>query len=108
MALASNEIVQQTAIAMMHDCDNIIGRLTATKMSLTQSTTDLLAFSSTLDPESPEMKQIERRRQMLAAYEKKIDAEIQQYQNKRKMAEGLLQSATHNVDRAIQRGFMRR
>ena len=107
MALASNEITQQTAIAMIHDFDNIITRLSTTKMSLTQQITSLLSFASSLDPESPEMKTIERRRQMLAAYEKKIDAEIQQYQNKRKMAEGMLQSATQKVDRAIQRGFGR-
>lgn len=74
-------------------------------MTLSQSMADLLTFGSSLDPDSPEMKSIERRRQMLAAYEKKIDAEIQQYQNRRKMAEGILQTATRNVDNAIQRGF---
>ncbi len=108
MALASNEIVQQTSLAMMHDLDNIIGRLTTQKMSLTSQVADLLSFGSTLDPDSPEMKTINRKRQMLAALEKRIDAEIQQYQNKRKMAEGLNQTSTQNVDRAIHRGFGRR
>lgn len=108
MALASNEITQQTALAMMHDLDNIITRLSATKMSLSNSSASLVSFGSTLDPDSPEMKAIERRRQMLGAFEKQIDAEIQQYQNRRKMAEGLFEKATHNVDNAIRRSFMRR
>ena len=107
MALASNEITQQTALAMIHDFDNIITRLSTTKMSLSQQCADLLSFGSSLDPESPEMKTIERRRQMLAAYEKKIDGEIQQYQNKRKMAERMLEQTTQKVNKAIDRGFGR-
>lgn len=105
MALASNEIRQQLALAMMHDLDNMIGRLTNIKMNLVNATTDLLNFASALDPDSPEMKTIERRRQQLAAYEKKIDAEIQMYQNRRKKAEGIYQAAGQNVDGAIKRMY---
>ena len=103
MALASNEIKQQQAIAMIHDIDNVLTRLNQVKVNLLNSTTDLLNFASTLDPDSPEMKTIERRRQQLAAYEKKIDGEIQAYQNRKKVAETILQASTHNVDKAIAR-----
>lgn len=100
--LVSNEIRQQQSLAMIHDLDNIITRLNSTKMNLLTSMTDLLSFGSTLDPDSPEMKQIERRRQMLAAYEKQVDAEIEQYKNKRKIAEAQLQDSTQKVDKAAE------
>ena len=105
MALASNEIRQMQALAMIHDLDNQISRLNNLKMNLVNSQTDLLNFGASLDPDSPEMKTLERRRQQLAAFEKKIDAEIQMYQNRRKKAEGMLQSSSQNVDKAIQRMY---
>lgn len=105
MALASNEIRQQQALAMIHDLDNMIGRLSTMKMNLVNTSTDLLSLGSTLDPDSPEMKVIERRRQQLAAYEKKIDAEIQIYQNRRKKAEAILQNSTQKVKEAIERMY---
>lgn len=103
MALVSNEILQQTALAQMHDIDNCITRLNQVKSSLLASTTELLDMASTLDADSPEMKMLERRRQQLAAYEKKIDQEIQDYQNKRKKAEARYQNASQNIDKSIQR-----
>ena len=103
MALASNEIRQQQALAMIHDLDNIINRLNGIKMNLLTSTTDLLNFASSLDPESPEMKTLEARRQQLVAYEKKIDAEVQMYQNRRQKAENMLKDATDKVGKAIDR-----
>lgn len=103
MALTSNEILQQTALAQMHDIDNCITKLSQIKSSLLASTTELLDTASTLDPDSPEMKMIERRRLQLAAYEKRIDQEIQMYQNNRKKAEARFQMASQNVDKSIQR-----
>ncbi len=103
MALASNEIKQQQAIAMIHDIDNVLTRLNQVKVGLLSQVTDLLNFGSSLDVDSPEMKTIERRRQQLAAYEKRIDAEIQAYQNRKKVAEAILNNASQNVDAAIAR-----
>ena len=103
MALVSNEILQQTALAQMHDIDNCITRLNQVKSTLLSSTMELLSMVDTLDPDSPELKVLERRRQQLAAYEKKIDQEIQDYQNKRKKAEARYQNATQNVENSIQR-----
>ena len=103
MALASNEIRQQQSLAMIHDLDNLITRLNSDKMNLLTNITNILSVASSLDQDSPEAKSLEKRRQMLAAYEKKIDAEIQNYQNKRKMAEAMLQSSSQNVDQAIKR-----
>ena len=105
MALASNEIRQQQALAMMHDLDNIINRLNSIKMNLLNSTTDLLNFASSLDPDSPEMKKLEARRQQLVAYEKKIDADIQSYQNRRQKAEHMHKDATEKVGKAIERMY---
>jgi len=103
MALVSNEILQQTALAQMHDIDNCITKLNQIKAGLLSSSTELLEMASSLDTDSPEMKALERRRQILAAYEKKIDQEIQDYQNKRKKAEARFQNASQNIDKSIQR-----
>lgn len=105
MALVSNEIKQQQSLAMMHDLDNMITRLCSVKSSLLNSQTELLNFGASLDPDSPEMKMLEKRRQQLAAYEKKIDAEIDAYKNKRKVVEALYQTSKENVNKAIERSY---
>ena len=64
-----------------------------------------LQTMSNLDPDSPEFKIIQRKRQMLAAYEKKIDMEIQQYQNRRQKVEGQLNNAQRMIHGNIQRAY---
>ena len=107
MALVANEIQQQQSLAMMHDLDNMISRLNTVKSSLLASQTELLNFGGSLDPDSPEMKMIEKRRMQLAAYEKKIDAEIEAYKNKRQIAEARYKSSGEKVQKAIERCYSR-
>ncbi len=105
MPIVANEIKQQTCIAMAHDITNIINRLSSTKMNLLNSMTNLLNTAAMLDPDSPEFKQIEARKNMLAAYEKKLDMEIQQYQNRLKTIEAMQDNTKQAVDKGIQKFY---
>ncbi len=105
MAIASSEVRQQTYIAMIHDISNVLTRLNSTKMNLLNSMTNLLNTAAMLDPDSPEFKQINSRRNMLAAYEKKLDMEIQQYQNRLKKLEAAKDGLGQSIDRNISKFY---
>ena len=99
------EIIQQMAIAMLHDTDNHLVRLAQIKSSLGAGLGDTLQAMSNLDPDSPEFKILQAKRQKLAAYEKKIDGEIQMYQNRRQKIEGQLNNAGRMIHGNIQRAY---
>lgn len=105
MSIVGMEIIQQMAIAMLHDIDNHLVRLSQLKSSLMNGMGDYLGAMANLDPESPEFKVLQAKRQKLAAYEKKIDAEIQQYQNRRQKVEAQLNNASKIVNNNIQRFY---
>ena len=105
MSIIGMEIIQQMAISMLHDVDNQLVRLAQVKSALMSGMGDYLQAMSNLDPDSPEFKIIQRKRQQLAAYEKKIDMEIQNYQNRRQKLELQLNNASKIIDRNIQRAY---
>ena len=105
MSIVGLEVIQQMAIAMLHDVDNQLVRLAQLKSSLSSGMGDYLQMMSNLDPDSPEFKIIQAKRQKLAAYEKKIDAEIQSYQNRRKKLEGQLNGVSQMLDGNIHRAY---
>jgi len=53
----------------------------------------------------PAVKQLEARRDKLIILEKKLDLQMQEYQNRLKMVDAEMQSAQGAVDSAIQRSF---
>ncbi len=108
MSIVGLEIIQQMAIAELHDIDNQLVRLSQLKGSLASGMGDYLQMMTNLDPDSPEFKIIQAKRLKLAAYEKKIDGEIQRYQNKRKKVEGRLNSTSQMLDGNIHRQYGRR
>ena len=105
MSIIGMEVIQQMAIAMLHDVDNQLVRLAQIKSALMSGMGDYLQTMSNLDPDSPEFKIIQRKRQQLAAYEKKIDMEIQQYQNRRQKLEGQLNNASQVLNKNISRAY---
>ena len=105
MSIIGMEIIQQMAIAMLHDVDNQLVKFAQIKSSLMAGMDDYLTTMSSLDPNSPEFKIIQKKRQQLAAYEKKIDMEIQRYQNQRQKLEHQLNNAGRMIDRNINRAY---
>lgn len=107
MALASSQIREQMYIAQEHDLNNIITRLNGIKMNLVNNINDLLNVGTNLDPDSPESRVIEARRQKLAMLEKKMDMEITQYQNRLKAVESLRAQAKEQVGKATEKAYGR-
>jgi len=105
MGLVSGIIRLQTLKDMQLDLEYKIQTLSQTKMQLASQGFELVTIGSDLDPESPEVKQLEQRRQKLQLMEKKIDAEMLKHQNMLKMAEAEIESAQKIVDNSIKRSF---
>ncbi|OGH99775.1 MAG: hypothetical protein A2039_06815 [Candidatus Melainabacteria bacterium GWA2_34_9] len=105
MGLVSGIIRLQTLKEMELDLEYKIQTLSQTKMQLASQSFELVTIGTDLDPESPEVKQLEQRRQKLQLMEKKIDAEVLKHQNMLKMAEAEIESAQKIVDNSIKRSF---
>ena len=75
------------------------------KMELVASSDEILALGNDLDPDNPAVKQLEARRDKLTVLEKRLDLQMQEYQNRLKMVDAELQSCQGAVDNAIQRSF---
>ena len=105
MSIVSYEIQQQNATNMLHNIDTHLIKLSQMKNSLLTEVQQNLEAQSSLEPNSPEMQVLEKKRLALAALEKKIDTEIQQYQNKRQKVEELLNNCEQKVKQNIARFY---
>lgn len=75
------------------------------KMELVASSDEILALGNDLDPDNPAVKQMEARRDRLAVLEKRLDLQMQEYQNRLNMVNKELDSCRGAVDKAIDRSF---
>ena len=75
------------------------------KMELVASSDEILALGNDLDPDNPAVKQLEARRDKLTVLEKRLDLQMQEYQNRLKMIDTELQSCQGAVDSAIKSSF---
>ena len=79
--------------------------ISAAKMELLASSDEILALGNDLDPANPAVKQLEARRDRLVVLEKKLDLQMQDYQNRLKAVDAEIQSAQGAVDSAIKTSF---
>lgn len=79
--------------------------ISTAKMELIASADEIHALGNDLDPENPAVKQMEARRDKLNILEKRLDLQMQDYQNRLKMVETELQSCQSMVDSAIKQSF---
>jgi len=75
------------------------------QMDLTASANEILALGNDLDPENPAVKQLEARREKLIVLEKKLNLQMQEYQNRIQIVEAQLQAEKQNLQNAIQSSF---
>ena len=75
------------------------------KMELVASSDEILALGNDLDPENPAVKQLEARRDKLTGVEKRLDLQMQEYQNRLRMVDAELKSCEGAVGSAIDRSF---
>lgn len=79
--------------------------ISTAKMELTTSASEIMALGNDLEPDNPAIKQLEARRDKLAVLEKKLDLQMQEYQNRLQMVNKELESCRGAVSSAIERSF---
>ena len=87
------------------DLENRIQSITESKMSLTRSINDLVSAESDMDPESEIVKQLQARKDKLNALDKKLDMQLEMYNNQLKMIDKALESCRGMIDKNIERTF---
>jgi hypothetical protein len=87
-----------------NDLEYKIQLINTARLNLMNEMNSLTANGADLDPESPEVKIMEQRRQRLMLIDKKLEMEMQQYQSQLQMVqseeEGVRTSFQKNVERA--------
>lgn len=82
-----------------------IQNLSMTKMRVSERSVNLVTIGSELDPESPEFRTLEARREKLHLMEKKLENELMRYQGMLKAVNTEIKSAEKIVDASIKRFF---
>lgn len=88
-----------------NDLEYKVQLVTQTQMGLSRSLDGLINLETDLDPDSPELKVLQQRKQRLQGVEKKLEMQMQRYQSQLKMVETEFQSAQKMLDKNIQRSF---
>jgi chaperonin cofactor prefoldin len=91
--------------AYKYSLETKIQWIATAKMDLVASADEILALGNDLDPENPAVKQLEARRDKLSVLEKRLDLQMQEYQDRLQMVDAELQSCSGAVNSAIQRSF---
>lgn len=79
--------------------------ISAAKMELVASSDEMMSLGNDLDPDNPAVKQLEARRDKLIVLEKKLDLQMQEYQNRLNMVNAEFESAKGAVDAGIKNSF---
>ncbi len=79
--------------------------ISTAKLELTTSASEIMSLGNDLEPDNPAIKQLEARRDKLAVLEKKLDLQMQEYQNRLQMVSKELESCRSAVSSAIDRSF---
>lgn len=87
------------------DLEYKLSLISTAKMSLSQSVNDLLTVGTDLEPDSPEVKALERRKERLYLIEKRLDEQMTRYQTTLKMVEAQIDQVNNSIDRGIQHAF---
>ena len=87
------------------DLEYKIQLITQAKMGLSESVNDLLNVGTDTDPDSPVVKQLEQRKEKLYLLEKKLDMQMQKYQEKLNMIEAEMQSCEKMFEKNVQSSF---
>ena len=87
------------------DLEYKIQLVTQTKMSLSQSVSDLTQVGNDLDPDSPTTKLLQQRMAKLKVMEAKLDQQMAAYNTRLKMIDTEFESARAMLDKNIQSSF---
>ena len=79
--------------------------ISSTKLDLSSQINALMGLSSDMEPDSPEMKALEKKKERLNEVEKSLDMQLQRYQNQLEMINQEEQSVRQQLQQSIQRSF---
>ena len=87
------------------DFEYKIQLISSTKLELSSQINDMVGLGSDMEPDSPEMKALEKKKERLMQAEKALDQQLQRYQTQLQMIESEEQSVRQQLSQAIQRAY---
>lgn len=105
MGLLSASIRKQYLIAYKNELEYKMQLITQAKMGLSESATELMKTGTDLDPENPIVKELEKRKERLNLLEKKLDTQMNEYQEKAKMVEKEIESCDAMFESNLKTAF---
>lgn len=105
MGMATSQMRLMYLNAYRLDLEYKIQLITESKMNLSRTVTDLLNVGTDLDSDDPIVKKLEARKERLNIMEKKLDMQMQQYQQKLQMIDTEMESCKKLIDKNIKMSF---
>ena len=105
MGMATSQLRLMYLNAYRLDLEYKIQLITEAKLNLSKTCTDLLNVGTDLDSDDPILKQLEARKERLNQMEKKLDMQMEHYQNKLKMVDTEYSSCEQMLQKNIERSF---
>lgn len=105
MGMATSQLRLMYLNAYRLDLEYKIQLITEAKMNLSKTCTDLINVGTDLSSDDPVVKMLEARKERLNQMEKKLDMQLQQYQNKLKMIDTEYGSCESMLQKNIERSF---
>jgi len=87
------------------DLEYKIMLISQTRMGLSNSVNDILNVGTDLNPDSPEFKILEQRKQRLQLIDKKLENQLTRYQSKLNMVSTEIESVQQMLNNNIKRAF---
>lgn len=91
--------------AYRSDLEYNIMLVSSTKYDLSNQVNELVNIGSDMDPDSPEMKALEKKKERLQQAEKALDQLLQRYQTQLQMLESEEQTVKQQLQSSIQRMY---
>ena len=105
MGMATSQLRLMQLMLHKLDLEYKVQLISEAKMNLSKTCTDLLNVGADLDSDDPMVKQLEARKERLNAMEKKLDAQMAQYNTRLKMINSEYDSCKQMLDKNIERSF---
>lgn len=87
------------------DLEYQIQLISSTKLSLSSQINDMIGLASDMEPDGPEAKALEKKKERLYQAEKALDAKLQRFQQQLEMINAEEQGVRQQIQEGIQRSY---
>ena len=105
MGLLSAQLRLAQITSYRSDLEYQIMLVSSTKLDLSNQINSMVSLAGDLEPDSPEAKALEKKKERLMQAEKALDMQLQRYQNQLGMINQEEQSVKQQKQEAIQRAY---